>query len=210
MVCTDREKDMQRLISGHHSSSLASRLQMLLSCWPLKSPLCAGGKMPFKRGAQYTMQKKNGPSPSKGSTGLRDASVLLPTRRTWHIRKDLYCYQIYFHPEDVGTEEPKLKQTFHRTKSKLKWMPSSVTTHMPQSFMETEDWDLSPNTPQSAAASSTEACALTHGPRVLRYLARPLWLSEETNTLETQVSHWKTDQENFTHKVEGLLKRPKT
>lgn len=66
------------------------------------------------------MQKKNGPLPSKDSTGLRDASVLLPTRRTQHIRKDLYCYQIYFHPKDVGTEEPKLKQTFHRSKSKLK------------------------------------------------------------------------------------------
>lgn len=51
---------------------------MLLSCWPL-SPRCVQeGRCLLKRGAQYTMQKKNGPSPSKDSTGLRDASVLLP------------------------------------------------------------------------------------------------------------------------------------
>lgn len=118
---------MRRLISVHRCSSLVKQVANASRLLASQSSLCAGGKVPFKKGCPVYNAEKGQPLTFQRQYRSEGCQCPAPTRRTQHIRKDVYCYQIYFHPGDVGMEEPKRKQTFHRSKSKLKWMPSSVS-----------------------------------------------------------------------------------
>lgn len=112
--CEVRER-LSKTNLRHRFSRLVSRLQLHPSrrFSPADLPQVLIVCLFFfflKREGPQIYKGKSDPSPSKGNADLRgwqcpaphQADVVWSIPQTQHIRKDSYCYQIYFHPEDVG------------------------------------------------------------------------------------------------------------